>query len=235
MKRSVRMRLQWLQLYAETGNASLVCKRCGISAPTLRKWVRRYEELGEAGLADLSRRPNNSPFTKVDKKLESLILKLRRRRLGARRLQSELLRHHQIRLSLATIHKVLTRNEAKPLKRPKRLVTTQRYQRPTPGDRVQMDTCKIAPGVYQYTAVDDCTRFRVLNVYPRRTAAHTIEFLEQVLEEMYFPIQRIQTDRGGEFFARKVQKWMMENGIKFRPVNGQGGVLVSLPHDLEGH
>src|SRR5262249_11556666 len=32
---------------------------------------------------------------------------------------------------------------------------TRRYAKEVPGERVQMDTCKIAPGVYQYTAVDD--------------------------------------------------------------------------------
>lgn len=34
---------------------------------------------------------------------------------------------------------------------------------------------------------------------------------------MPFPIQRIQTDRGREFFAEKVQKQLMIYGIKFRP------------------
>ena len=35
---------------------------------------------------------------------------------------------------------------------------------------------------------------------------------------MGFPIQRIQTDRGSEFFAYKVQEQMMKYGIKFRPI-----------------
>jgi transposase InsO family protein len=81
-----------------------------------------------------------------------------------------------------------------------------------------MDTIKIGPGLFQYTAIDDCTRYRVLGVYPRRTAAHTLKFLDRVIEEMPFPIQRIQTDRGREFFAIRVQKRLMEFGIKFRPV-----------------
>jgi len=34
---------------------------------------------------------------------------------------------------------------------------------------------------------------------------------------MPFPIQRIQTDRGTEFFAYKVQETLHELGIKFRP------------------
>jgi len=150
---------------------------------------------------------------------QNLILELRRtRNLGARRLQSELRRQHDIRLSLDTIHKVLIQAEVKPLIRPPRKKVFQRYSKLIPGERVQMDTCKIAPGCYQYTAVDDCTRYRVLAVFPRRTAANTLLFMEQVTEEMPFPIQRIQTDRGTEFFATSVQQWLMDNSIKFRPI-----------------
>lgn len=43
-------------------------------------------------------------------------------------------------------------------------------------------------------------------------------FLEKLVEEMPFPIQRIQTDRGREFFATKVQRRLMDWCIKFRPI-----------------
>ena len=100
-----------------------------------------------------------------------------------------------------------------------------------------MDTCKVGPGLYQYTAVDDCTRYRVLALVARRTARNTIEFLDQVTEEMHFPIQRIQTDRGGEFFATAVQHWLMEAGIKLRPAKLRspdlnGKVECVWSHDL---
>jgi transposase-like protein len=49
-----------------------------------------------------------------------------------------------------------------------------------------MDTCKIAPGLYQYTAIDDCTRIRVLALYKRRGAANSLLFLEKVIEEFPF-------------------------------------------------
>ena len=63
--------------------------------------------------------------------------------------------------------------EVKPIVKLKRKKKFKRYQRPIPGDRVQIDTCKIMPSIYQYTAVDDCTRFRVLEIYKRRTANNT--------------------------------------------------------------
>jgi transposase InsO family protein len=215
----IRRRLKWIRLYHETGDAGLVCRRCGISRPTLRKWLRRFDEEGDAGLAGRSRRPHRSPGRRVDTGRRALILGLRgERNLGARRIQSELRREHATRLSLATIHKVLAAAQVRPLVRPARKKPITRYAKSIPGERVQMDTCKIAPGCYQYTAVDDCTRYRVLAVFSRRTAANTVTFLEQVAEEMPFPMQRVQTDRGTEFFALPVQKWLRENCIKFRPI-----------------
>ena len=218
MNIEIATRLKWINHYKSSGNLGITCHRCGISRPTLRKWLRRYEEFGIDGLASLSRKPHHSPNAKVSSEEEQAILRLRQKyNLGTRRIQNELKRQHGISLSLATIHKILTQNKVKPLRRPKREKKILRYSRPIPGDRVQMDTCKIAPRLYQYTAIDDCTRYQVMEIYTRRTAANTIIFLEKVIEEMHFPIQRIQTDRGREFFAYKVQEWMKGYCIKFRP------------------
>lgn len=220
MDQKQRSRLGWVQLHEETRNAGLVCRRCGISRPTLRKWLHRYKHQGVDGLKDLSRRPHKSPATKVTKEIEDIILELRKKRhLGAKRLSSELLRLHDIPLSSPTVQKVLNRNAQGTLSaRLKRRKQVKRYSRPVPGDRVQMDVCKIAPGLYHYAAIDDCSRYKVMALYPRRTAANTINFLERVVEEMPFPIQRMQTDRGREFFAHKVQEWFQTYCIKFRPI-----------------
>ena len=82
-----------------------------------------------------------------------------------------------------------------------------------------MDVCKIADGIYQYTAIDDCTRYKVLAIYKRRTAKNTINFVENhVFCRMPFPIQRLQSDRGGEFMGYEIQEKFMGWKIKFRPV-----------------
>ena len=213
-------RLGWIKLHEEIGDAGVVCRRCGISRPTLRKWWRRYQAEGVAGLEERSRRPHSSPGRKVLEPQEKLILQLRReRKLGLRRLRIELIRSHGLKLSLDTLHKVLVRHGLSRLPdRPKvKRKGTRRYSRPVPGDRVQLDTCKIAPGLYQYTAIDDCSRWQVLGVYPNRNAASTLDFLERVRAGMPFPVQRVQTDRGGEFFAHGVQKRLQDWRIKFRP------------------
>jgi transposase InsO family protein len=119
----------------------------------------------------------------------------------------------------ATVHKVLVRHGVNVLpERKQRTRKAERYSRAVPGERVQMDTCKIRPGLFQFTAIDDCSRYLVAGVARRRSAAATLMFLDQVLDEMPFAIQRVQTDRGAEFFAEKVQRRLMAEAIKFRPV-----------------
>jgi transposase InsO family protein len=219
MDRLQKTRLGWIKAYQEIKNAGIVCRRCGISRPTLRKWLKRYKENGIDGLKELSRIPHNSG-SKVTQEHEKLILALRNElKLGVRRVQSEIKRHNDIALSLATIHKVFKKNNL-PYLQKKRHYRKQakRYNCKLPGERVQMDVCKTAGNLYQYTAIDDCTRYKVLALYKRRTSDNTLDFLDQVMERMPFPIQRIQTDRGQEFFAYEVQERLKEYGRKFRPI-----------------
>lgn len=147
-------------------------------------------------------------------------MKLRKeRKLGVRRIQSELKRLHDFSLSLATIHKVFKKHNLPYLQKKRYFRKTgKRYSCALPGERVQMVVCKIASRLYQYTAIDDCTRYKVIGLFRNRTAKDTLDFLEQVFDRMPFPIQRIQTDRGQEFFAQEVQRRLMEYGIKFRPI-----------------
>lgn len=80
--------------------------------------------------------------------------------------------------------------------------------------------------------------WRVLEIYKRRTASNTLHFLDLVMEQFPFPIQRIQPDRGLEFFAETVQQKLMSIGIKFRPNKPgsphlKGNVERSQKTDLE--
>ena len=136
--RAEARRRSWVLAYRILGDAGAVCRRFGISRPTLRKWLRRYAREGEIGLRARSRRPHRSPTLKVGETQEALILGLRQeRRLGVKRLRNELQRLHDVRLSAATIHKILTRHGVNVLlarKRGRR--KPKRYDRPVPGDRV---------------------------------------------------------------------------------------------------
>ena len=149
--------------------------------------VERYRAGWPEGLLSKSRRPHLSPARKVSEQERAWIAELRQRGLGSRRIQSELKRAYDLELSRPTIEKVF--QSVQPQRRLARKPTrkhSKRYAKEIPGERVQMDTCKIAPGLYQYTAIDDCTRIRVLALYKRRGAANSLLFLEKVIEAFPF-------------------------------------------------
>ena len=220
MSNKIQLRLNWIKFYQQVRNINKVCEHYGISRHTLRKWLRRYEELGETGLSDVTSRPKTFPLQKRSHEDENLIIKLRQERsLGARRIQSELKRLHSISFSTATIHKVLKKYAVAPLKIKRHYrKQVKRYNAKIPGERIQMDVCKIANNLYQYTAIDDCTRYKHLALYNRRTASNTLDFLAKAIAGMPFPLQRVQTDRGQEFFAYIIQDYLKEQKIKFRPI-----------------
>ncbi len=248
----LKARLLWVQMYQQTQNQALTCRRCGISKKTLRKWCRRYAEQGEEGLRSQSRRPHKLRPRKVMPEHEALILDLRRtRRLGPKGLQRELLRLHQLRFSTRTIWKVLHKHGVsvlRPVKRPRR---SKRYNRPIPSDRVQIDTCKIGKNLYQFTAIDDCTRMRVLALYSARSAPNAAHFVrEHLLKELPFPIQRIQSDRGLEFkrpgvgvhrpgvpgrLARTAHQVPPEPTASASPQWQSGTLPTHRPHGVLGH
>jgi transposase InsO family protein len=49
---------------------------------------------------------------------------------------------------------------------------------------------------FQYTALDDCTRLRVLRLYPRQNQFNSLEFLGELRRAFPFSIRRLQTDNG---------------------------------------
>lgn len=81
----------------------------------------------------------------------------------------------------------------------------KRYEKPQPGLRVQMDVKFLGRmgdsrrKYYQYTAIDDCTRIRVLRIYDKCNQVTSIRFLDYVLEKLPFRVEVIQTDNGAEF------------------------------------
>ena len=47
---------------------------------------------------------------------------------------------------------------------------------------------------YQFTAIDDCTRLRVLRAYPSCDQKTAIAFIDDVMAKLPFKVERVQTD-----------------------------------------
>ena len=218
-KRQIKARETWIKCYEELGSVSKAARRCGIPRSTLYRWLKRYKSDGQESLRDRSRKPKTLAKQKINDELELLIKSIRiEYKFGPQRIHTHLLRLHSIDISAATIWRVLKKNEVPNLKKYRKHNDYIRYNRPIPGDRVQFDVTKIGPKCYQFTAIDDCTRLRALKLYPNKKAESTVDFLGYVLDTFQFPIQRVQTDWGTEFFNDLFQYELADHFIKFRPI-----------------
>jgi transposase InsO family protein len=128
---------------------------------------------------------------------------------GPGRAAAYLKRFHQLTVARSTIHRILIRygvnrlpanQKRRPINRP-----WKRYEKPQPGHGVQIDVkfLERIPGsrkrLYQFTAIDDCTRIRVLKIYDACNQSAAIRFVDEVIRRLPFRVLLVQTDNGSEF------------------------------------
>lgn len=209
-QRKVKHRLAVLRHAEEvTGNVAATCRYFGISRPTFYKWLRRFEELGENGLADGSSRPHHSPLATKTEIVGKIIYLRQHYHFGPRKVSMYLRRYHDVEISPSGVWRILKRLDMNRLPSSQRYKTHdrrwKRYEKQLPGNRLQVDVKFIEPigGAakkhYQFTAIDDCTRIRVLRVYPRNNQKTAIQFMDYALEKLPFGVECVQTDNGAEF------------------------------------
>ncbi len=195
-----------------SGNVALTCRYFGISRTLFYTWLRRYDELGLEGLRPRSRRPRTSPNATSGEVVGKIVYLRRNYHFGPRKIAMYLKRYHDVAVSPSGVWRILKRLEMNRLpasQRYRRHVDRwKRYEKPLPGHRVQLDVKFIAPlrgsrkKHYQFTAIDDCTRIRVLRIYDRLNQDNAIRFLDFMLEKLPFKVEVIQTDNGAEFGPR---------------------------------
>ena len=82
-----------------------------------------------------------------------------------------------------------------------------------PGQKVQIDV-KFVPSYcvsngqkyYQYTAVDECTRWTFREMYDEHSTYSSKDFLIKLIKAAPFQIREIQTDNGSEFTNANVDR-----------------------------
>jgi len=206
--RKVKARLRMLQ-HAQrvSGNVSQTCRFFGVSRALFHIWKKRYEKNGLAGLRDQPRRPNNIRY-RITPEIVSLILRIREeRRYGAIRTSLYLQRHYHAYVSPTTILKTFHRHHVgrSSLKKYRPGPKPGDALLQVPGHSVQLDV-KFVPRVgrvrqrfYQFTAIDEATRFRVVRIYDQNNTKTAIDLLKEVRGHFPFVIRRIQTDNDSSF------------------------------------
>jgi transposase InsO family protein len=123
---------------------------------------------------------------------------------GAARTRLWLQRVHGIRLAMGTIQRVFRDMGLPRLRRTRKREPRQMklFEKADPGESIQVDVKYVQIAgrwAFQYTALDDCTRFRVLRLFRRLHHRSSLAFLTELRRAFPFPIQRLQCDHGQEF------------------------------------
>jgi len=207
----VRLKLVVLE-FAQDWGVTKACREFEVPRSSFYRWKQKYEKAGQAGLYRerpvAYHHPSRTPPEVMEK-----ILELRAEyQFGALRIRYYLERYHGIKISESTVSRVLKAHGVNRLPKtaPRRALHTKRYAKTVPGHHVQVDVkflqLKDRAGKtvkrYQYTAIDDATRIRALQIHPEHNQARAIQFMNYVIEKFPFRISTIRTDRGHEFQAR---------------------------------
>ena len=207
------MRLrQTLILYAEKHGVTKAAVRYRTNRQYIYRWKNRYDGTLQS-LADSSHRPMHHPNGHHPDELK-LIRDMRRRNpnTGLVVLWVKLrLRGYQ--RSISGLYRVLIRSGQMAVKLPNPKYTPKPYeQMQYPGQRGQIDvkfvTASCLAGqarghkFYQYTFIDEYSRFRYLEAFEEHSTYSSALFLRHVVQKFPFAIACIQTDNGFEFTNR---------------------------------
>ena len=89
--------------------------------------------------------------------------------------------------------------------------------------------------LFQYTALYDCTRYRVLRLYRRLNHRNSIDFFRQLQAAFPFRIRQLQTDNRNEF-SLAFRLTVEEAGIEYRyirPRHPQQNGKVERSHRID--
>ena len=200
-------RVKYAQKYSVTETAI----RYRVSRKTVYKWISRYDGTIES-LEDRSHRPKTSPRSHTEQELRQI-----RRRLKKHKWTDLLLAYQDLiekdgyTRSYGGFKRVVRSLKAlKPDKRKKKKRKLKPYQRADyPGQKIQIDV-KYVPSYcvtdgrkyYQYTAVDECSRWTYREMYDEHSTYSSKDFLIKLIQHAPFPIREVQTDNGCEFTNR---------------------------------
>ena len=204
---------QSLLKFADKYGVGRASRRFNRSRSFIYFWRARWDGSVES-LRCQSRRPHHHPKQHTEEEL-TLIHNMRRRnpKLGITELWYRLRKRGYSR-TVESLYRVMRREGLLPDKPAKKSHKAKPYEKMShPGERVQIDV-KVVPKrciadselrLFQYTAIDEYSRYRVLGAYPEQSTYSSAEFLKKVVEvfaKKGIRIECVQTDNGIEFTNR---------------------------------
>ena len=233
----MRFRLSLIH-YSEKYGVSKAAMKYRVNRQYIYRWRNRYNGSIDS-LRNQSRRPHHHPNQHTLEELK-LIADMRRRNpyTGLVVFWVKLMQRGYKR-SIAGLYRILRRQGIMADKLPNPKYVPKPYeQMHYPGERIQIDV-KFVPAVclvneakgqkfYQYTAIDEFSRWRYVEAFDEHSTYSSAVFLEHLIKAFPMPIECVQTDNGSEFTKRFTstkeenltlfQKRLKEHGIRHKQI-----------------
>ena len=203
---------QSLLKYAEKHGVTKAAIKYKVSRQYVYRWRRRYDGTWES-LRNKSHRPHHHPNQHTLAELK-LIADMRRRNPHAGLVVLWVkLRKRGYSRSITGLYRILVKQGEMAVKPPNPKYIPKPYeQMQYPGQRIQIDV-KFVPSscvvngekYYQYTAIDEYSRYRYLEAFREHSTYSSAQFAKHVIERfarMGIQVECIQTDNGSEFTKR---------------------------------
>lgn len=208
----MRYRLSLLK-YAEKYGVTKAAIKYRTNRQYIYRWRRRYDGTLES-LRELSRRPHHHPNEHTPQEMK-LIRDMHRRSPNDGLVVFWIkLRRRGYERSITGLYRLLKKQGLQAVKSQTSKYVPKPYEKMLyPGQRVQIDV-KIVPssciadtglreeGLFQYTAIDECTRWRFVEAFDEHDTYSSALFLDMFLKAAPFRVECIQTDNGTEFTKR---------------------------------
>ena len=210
----ITTRRQAVIKYAEKKGVTAAARRYNVGRATIYRWKERYDGTLQS-LQDRSHRPHSHPNQHTEEEIK-LIKDMRKRNKHTGLVVFWVkLRQKGYKRSIPSLRRMLRKLELQPEKPPNPKYIPKPYEKMQyPGQRVQIDV-KYVPDAcivgdakaeghkfYQYTAIDEYSRFRYLEAFEEHSSHSSKVFLEHMLKAFKFNVECVQTDNGPEFTKR---------------------------------
>ena len=210
----ITRRRQAIIEYSLKKGVTKAARRYNVSRQFIYRWQKRYDGTLES-LKDRSHRPHSHPNQHTQEEIK-LIKDMRKRNMHTGLVVFWVkLRQKGYTRSVTSLWRMLKKLDLAPIKPPNPKYIPKPYEKMYyPGQRVQIDV-KFVPDVcivgeakaegkkfYQYTAIDEYSRFRYLEAFEEHSSYSSAVFWEHMLQAFKFPVECVQTDNGMEFTKR---------------------------------
>lgn len=198
--------------YSEKYGVTKAAIRYRTNRQYIYRWKKRYDGTLQS-LADKSHRPHHHPNEHTPEETK-LITNMRKRNPNAGLVVFWVkLTQKGYTRSITGLYRFLRKQGQMAIKPPNPKYIPKSYeQMHYPGQRVQIDV-KFVPDAcivgdtkgkkfYQYTAIDEYSRFRYLEAFEEHSTYSSAVFLEHMLKRFPFKVECVQTDNGQEFTKR---------------------------------